>query len=148
MITNGDRIRNMSDERLAKEFVCVDIPYAGSNGVYYSQHRPEKSFAEFQNAVEEELIYIKRECGFKMETVFVSPPREEFKQEMFRLYSSEYCGGKELTDKQKQCVRVIAMLMELNFTGQYAGRELPPTATKTAKVLDEMLIKVKESEES
>ena len=82
-----------------------------------------------------------------METVFSSSSREEFEQEMFKLYSSEYCRGKELTDKQKQCIIVIAMLMELNFTGIYAGKELPPTATKVAKVLEEMLVKIKETEE-
>ena len=82
-----------------------------------------------------------------METVFVSPSRENFEKEMFRFYSNGYCNGKELTDKQKQCARVTAMLLELNFLGPYAGKELPPTANKTAKMLDEMLLKVKESEE-
>lgn len=82
-----------------------------------------------------------------MKTMFASPSRERLEHEMFEFYSNEYCNGKELTDKQKQCVRTIAMLMELNFAGPYAGRDLPPTTTKVAKVLDEMLMKVKESEE-
>lgn len=81
-----------------------------------------------------------------MKSMFTAPSRQELEREMFIFYSDNYCDGKELTDKQKQCAVTVAMLLEINFIGPYAGKELPPTATPLARLLDEMLVKAKESE--